>query len=249
MLKFEDIPPLDIFYSPKHRAVVKRQRRKRKLDHNLLSSFQAELMDVVWKNSKVDPSDDLKKLSQYAGAYTTAIIDKASEVNLLIKEKDQIIMQLEQQLVEERQQNEELREQLNSERQKLDQQAIQKQQQLTQEVNKLQTLFQREKVAKEEHNAILQAKLQRFKDYPEVDQFKKEALESNKTLSLQLDILSQKITMVDPLCEITMSLAEKTTNSRLEFEDVDEKISEFLTWQETDQGIAANLPKIQEADK
>ena len=68
-------------------------------------------------------------------------------------------------------------------------------------------------------------------------------------LSLQLDILSQKITMVDPLCEITTSLSEKTTNSRLEFEEADDKISEFLTWQETDQGIAANLPKIQEAHK
>ena len=110
-------------------------------------------------------------------------------------------------------------------------------------------MLQREKLAKEEQNAILQEKLQRFKDYPEVDQFKKEALESNKMLSLQLDILSQKITMVHPLCEITMSLAEKTTNSRLEFEAVDEKISGFLTWQEKNQGIAANLPKIQEAHK
>ena len=55
--------------------------------------------------------------------------------------------------------------------------------------------------------------------------------------------------MVAPLCEITMLLVEKTTNSRLEFEDADEKISGFLTWQETDQGIAANLPKIQEEHK
>lgn len=36
----------------------------------------------------MDPSKDLTKLSQYAGAYSTATIDKASEVTQLIKQKD-----------------------------------------------------------------------------------------------------------------------------------------------------------------
>ena len=49
-------------------------------------------MDVVWKNSKVDPSEDLTKLSHYAGAYTATNIDKASEVNFLINEKYQRIV-------------------------------------------------------------------------------------------------------------------------------------------------------------
>jgi len=31
-LSIEEIPPLDVFYSPKHRVVVKRQRKKRKID-------------------------------------------------------------------------------------------------------------------------------------------------------------------------------------------------------------------------
>jgi len=55
-------------------------------------------MNVIWKDSEVNPSKDLTKLSQYAGAYTTAIIDKATKVNLLIKEKYQRIAQLEEQI-------------------------------------------------------------------------------------------------------------------------------------------------------
>lgn len=31
-LSIEDIPPLDVFYSPNHRVVVKRQRKKRRID-------------------------------------------------------------------------------------------------------------------------------------------------------------------------------------------------------------------------
>ena len=35
VLKVEEIPPLDIFYSPQHKAVVRRQRKKRKLESTL----------------------------------------------------------------------------------------------------------------------------------------------------------------------------------------------------------------------
>lgn len=36
VLHVEEIPPLDVFYSPKHRVVIKRQRKKRKLDQSSL---------------------------------------------------------------------------------------------------------------------------------------------------------------------------------------------------------------------
>ena len=96
VLKIEDIPPLDVFYSPKHRVVVRKDRKKRKIDQSLLSSSHVELMNVVWKDSKINPSEDLIKLSQYAGAYMAATIDKASKVSHLMKEKDQKIALLEE---------------------------------------------------------------------------------------------------------------------------------------------------------
>lgn len=110
----------------------------------------------------------MTKLSQYAGAYTVATIDKASKVSQLMKEKDQKIAlleekatadqqritQLEQQLIEESQNTEQLIEKLNIEKQKLDQQAIHKEKQLPQELNKLQVMLQQEKIAKEEQSAL-----------------------------------------------------------------------------------------------
>ena len=44
ILKIEEIPPIDVFYSPQHKVVVRRQRKKRKLD-NMLSP-EAEPLDV-----------------------------------------------------------------------------------------------------------------------------------------------------------------------------------------------------------
>jgi len=58
----------------------------------------------------------LTKLFQYAGAYTTATIDKATEVNLLIKEKDQRIAQLEEKETSEKWKTNKLEEQLTEEK-------------------------------------------------------------------------------------------------------------------------------------
>jgi len=46
-------------------------------------------MDVVWKDTSIDPSKNLTKLSQFAGAYASATIDKVEEVINLIKEKEE----------------------------------------------------------------------------------------------------------------------------------------------------------------
>jgi len=96
MLKIEEIPPLDVFYSPQHKAVVRRQRKKRKLDSVL--SLEAEQLDVLWRDPTTDPTENLTKLSQIAGAYASATIDKASEVQQLLKDREEQIQILQQQL-------------------------------------------------------------------------------------------------------------------------------------------------------
>lgn len=105
VLKLEEIPPLDLFYCPKHRAMVKRQRKRRKIDQGILSTPQAKLMNVVWKDSEVNPS-------QYAGAYIATTMDKASKVSQLIKEKDLRITQLEEKMTLKQQKLEQLEQQL-----------------------------------------------------------------------------------------------------------------------------------------
>ena len=99
ILHVEEIPPLDVFYNPKHRVVIKKQNKKRKLDQSSLLPSQMEITNVAWRE-EVNPSKDLTKLSQYAGAYIAATMDKASEVSNLLKEKDQTIILLETQVQE-----------------------------------------------------------------------------------------------------------------------------------------------------
>ena len=86
VLYIEEIPPLDVIYSPKHRVVVKRQRKKRRIGQSSLLPAHTEMANVVWKE-EFNPSEDVTKLSQYVGAYSAAIMDKASEVSNLLKEK------------------------------------------------------------------------------------------------------------------------------------------------------------------
>ena len=94
VLKIEEIPPLDIFYSPQHKAVVRKQRKKRKLGSAL--SHDAEQLDILWKYPTTDPTENLTKLSQITGAYAYAAIDKASEVRQLLNEKEDQIQVLQQ---------------------------------------------------------------------------------------------------------------------------------------------------------
>ena len=94
VLNVEDIPPLDVFYSPKYKAVVKRQRKKRKLESSIAT--EAEQLDVLWKDPSTEPSNNLTKLSQMTGAYASATIDKAFEIQLLLNEKEEQIKVLQQ---------------------------------------------------------------------------------------------------------------------------------------------------------
>jgi len=87
VLRIEEIPLLDVFYSPTHKVVVKRQGKKRKLDVVAVATPENDPMDIVWKDSNIDPSQNLTKLSQFAGAYATTTIDKAVKVQILFKKK------------------------------------------------------------------------------------------------------------------------------------------------------------------
>ena len=55
-------------------------------------------MDVLWKDPNNNPSENLTKLSQIAGAYASATIEKESEVQQLLKGQENHIQPLQQQL-------------------------------------------------------------------------------------------------------------------------------------------------------
>lgn len=102
ILRTEEIPPLDVFCSPTHKFFVKRKRNKIKLDVAAIMTPDNEAMDLVWKDSPMDPYKKLKKLLQFTRAYVKETIDKEIEVQMLLREKEQNILRLEQQLAQKR---------------------------------------------------------------------------------------------------------------------------------------------------
>ena len=49
---------------------------------------EAEQLDVLWQDPTSNSTENLTKLSQNAGAYASVTIDKASEVQQLLKERE-----------------------------------------------------------------------------------------------------------------------------------------------------------------
>jgi len=117
---------------------------------------------------------------------------------------------------------------------------------LNQEIAKLQNLLQDERNTKIVQEKEFQAALAKFKDFPKLNEFKTEALEANKLLSQQLNNFCTKLTQIEPFIDITSSLIRDIVTLRQEIDDADERISEFLTWQDTKKGREANLPRIEE---
>ena len=51
------------------------------------------------------------------------------------------------------------------------------------------------------------------------------------------------------LGDLTTSIGEKLEKARTDLDQADETLTNFLEWQDTDQGQVANLPKILESHK
>lgn len=66
---------------------------------------------------------------------------------------------------------------------------------------------------------------------------------------IQIKLLCQKIAQAELLCDIVASIIDKSVDSRTDFEQAEETLIDFLEWQDTDEGQAANLPKILESHK
>lgn len=51
--------------------------------------------------------------------------------------------------------------------------------------------------------------------------------------------------MVKPYCETSDSLVQQMVDQRLEYEDVYKKISDFMSWQQSEEGRKYDLMKIE----
>lgn len=74
-------------------------------------------------------------------------------------------------------------------------------------------------------------------------------MEITKALSRQLVILCHNISLATPLCDISTSMIKKAVDTILELDKTDERLTNFLSWQDSKEGMATNLPRIQESHK
>ena len=84
-----------MLYSPKNRALVSTERKRSKIEQTQTLALGNDSFEVIWKDSQATPAEDLERLSQFTMAYVSTIIDKAYEVQQLLKEKYERIMELE----------------------------------------------------------------------------------------------------------------------------------------------------------
>lgn len=171
VLNVEDIPPLDVFYSPKYKAVVKRQRKKRKIESAIAT--EAEQVDVLWKDPATEPTHNLTKLSQITGAYASATIDKAVEIQILLNEKEEQVKALQQQLQQV---------QANKEAQL-------KLEELQQQLQEMQIGHQKSLADKDKKIQIIQ---DQHKDDPKLPEFISETISLNNQLLQQEEVFCQK---------------------------------------------------------
>lgn len=228
LLGVEEIPPLDVFYSPQHKAVVRRQRKKRKLENALAQN--AEHLDVLWKDPNNNPTENLTKLSQIAGAYASATINKASEVQQLLKERESQIQLLQQQL---RQANE------NTE-------ASKQLEELQESFRQMQVSHQR---SIEEKEKQLQTVQEMPKDEPKLTEFISEPIGLNDQLSQQQEEMVRKISQWREFCEISDKITSQVVELRNDYDQTNKRITEYLAWKNDEEGKRAGAPKINENHK
>ena len=166
-----------------------------------------------------------------------------------LSEAQQKAEQAERQLLTQQQINNKLTQQLHEEKQRIDHSAVQKQKELSEALAQLKAANEQMLKSKDEQIAQLSAQLEKTKNLPQIAEFKVEALQINKALITQIKLLCQQITQAEPLCDLTTSISEKGEKARTNLDQADETLTNFLEWQDTNQGQAANLPNILESHK
>jgi len=69
-----------------------------------------------------------------------------------------------------------------------------------------------------------------LKDNPKVEDFIKEALELNSLLSKQHETFCQKLSVINLMCKQSDSLMNQASDLRITFNEIDDKISGYITW-------------------
>lgn len=95
----------------------------------------------------------------------------------------------------------------------------------------------------------IQQAMERYKDVPTTEEFIKEALELNSLLVRQQEYFYQNMSHTTHYLTTRDQSTDNSIDQRIEFNDLKTRISEFIEWQETEDGKKVNLLEIEEIHK
>ena len=87
------------------------------------------------------------------------------------------------------------------------------------------------------------------KDDPKIDQFITEALGLNVQPMHQKELLCQKISQWNYYCKTSDKLTSQVVEMRLEYDEIFKRVSDFITWQNSEDGRKAYFSKLEESHK
>jgi len=101
----------------------------------------------------------------------------------------------------------------------------------------------------DEKEKKLQDLQEMHKDNPKLTEFITESISLNEQLLQQQEALGQKISQWNYYCEISDKTTNQVVDLRSDYDLVDKKVTEYLAWQEIDEGKRAGAPRINENHK
>ena len=95
----------------------------------------------------------------------------------------------------------------------------------------------------------LREELTKYEGIPTVEEFIKETLALNALLSKQQNLFILQMSNIIPRLEISEQLNNTIIDQRIEFNELNTKISDYIEWQDSEEGRKASLPKIKQTFK
>lgn len=93
----------------------------------------------------------------------------------------------------------------------------------------------------------LKQKIEKFQENPELNAVKKEATQLEASLSKQPTTFYHKINQVQELVKTDDQLVTQISDLRTYYDDIDDKVSKYIDWQDIAQGRAVDLPCLEES--
>lgn len=100
---------------------------------------------------------------------------------------------------------------------------------------------------KDEQILQLKQRINKLRGNPEINEVRKEASELDMLLTIQQAIFCHKLALIHDLSKTIDSLLNQLSDFRMFYEEIDEKISEYINWKDNAQGRSADLPRIEES--